>query len=144
MKYIHWKLSLGATTLVAFLWLVLARVYEWHPGEVAEAPMFALVTATGFCVCLIQVRRSDPKMFRQELGRVILNYSFAVDFMTRILAALAGWVAAMTWLQGSGPVPMLYSGLAIVLGLTACAGLTVSLFAEGDHRFLDVLGEGRR
>ena len=134
MTCIQLKMWLGAFTLAIFVYLMVARVFELYPSKSAEAPMLALVAATGVCICLIPVRHSDQKVFRRESGKTILNVPFAVEFATRILTALAGWTAAMTWLYLSEPVPVLYGALALVMGLIACAGFTASLFAESENR----------
>ena len=134
MTNIQLKAWLGAFTLAIFFLLLVARFLEWNPTTVAEAPMLALVAATGVCICLIPVSHSDQKVFRHDAGKTILNVPFAVDFTTRILTVLAGWTAAMTWLYLSGPVPLLYGVLALLMALISCAGFAASLFAEAEHR----------
>lgn len=85
MKHIHWKIWLGTATLIVFLYLTTAKVYGWIPEEVAEAPMFALVAATGFCVCLIQSRRSNQREVQNSdagvLGRWVVGDSHVIPII---------------------------------------------------------------
>ena len=134
MNYLHLKAFLGATTFGVFIYLVVVKVWGNDvPGEFGQAPMLALVTATGLCVSLVRCPRPQREM-RQEPERNGLNASFVVDHLGGVFIALVTWVATLTWYQTAGPVSLTHNGLAIILGVVATAGLLASLFSGVGQR----------